>query len=225
MSGFRDPLAGLVFLPCLMDCSPAVLAQRIAVTLREEQAEPLPDNHLIAVLCDSARLIDELLTANMEYQDSIGEPSAAVAALETLATEADAKAKRSGLGMVGQRPMVAGSDQGDSGPGRPRGGEGRRAMRDPLKTWPAKDQCLFCGSRRCHTSIVGPGLDEVACGEHGKALEILADIVLPNTRKMHTSGGDDHRRLVSATVQRHQGGDRVTFGAVAKALAEAEARP
>lgn len=59
---YRAELAGLVALPDLMQCSLGDFARRLAVAIREEQAKPNPDNALIALLCDAARLGDEHLT-------------------------------------------------------------------------------------------------------------------------------------------------------------------
>lgn len=69
-SSYRTALAGVVALPALMECSLADFGRRLAVTIREEQEEPLPDNALLAVLCDAARLGDELVSG-MERQDWI----------------------------------------------------------------------------------------------------------------------------------------------------------
>ena len=44
-----------------------------------------------------------------------------------------------------------------------------------------KDECLFCGSRKCHTRIVRleePSYDEVACHKHIEELEKHSDAVL-----------------------------------------------
>lgn len=72
---FRTEVSGLVALPCLMDSSPVSLGRRMAAVLREEQEKISPDNHLIAVLCDAARLVDELLEivrGRQDHDDSRG---------------------------------------------------------------------------------------------------------------------------------------------------------
>lgn len=60
-SSYRAALAGVVALPALMDYSLAVFGQRLANFIRHEQAKPHPDNSLIALLCDAARLGDEFV--------------------------------------------------------------------------------------------------------------------------------------------------------------------
>ena len=55
-----------------------------------------------------------------------------------------------------------------------------------------KDECLICGSRRCHTRIYTDDLtyDEVACSKHISMLEKNADIRKPGVMKTHlTSTG------------------------------------
>lgn len=64
---YRGELAGLVVLPDPMACDLDTFARRLALAIREEQAKPLPDNHLIALLCDAARLGDEFLSAMREF--------------------------------------------------------------------------------------------------------------------------------------------------------------
>ena len=66
MSAYRDALAGLVALPDPMTCSLADFGRRLAYYLREEQEKPLPDNGLIALLCDAARLGDELRASGVQ---------------------------------------------------------------------------------------------------------------------------------------------------------------
>jgi len=53
---YEQILVGKVALPDRMQCSLADFAHRIAVTIDREQQKPLPDNALIALLCDAARL-------------------------------------------------------------------------------------------------------------------------------------------------------------------------
>lgn len=54
--GYILELAGVVALPDRMQCSMVTLASRIKVAIHREQAEILPDNSLIALLCDCARM-------------------------------------------------------------------------------------------------------------------------------------------------------------------------
>jgi len=53
---YESILAGRVALPGRMECSLAEFARRITVTIDREMEKPLPDNALIALLCDAARL-------------------------------------------------------------------------------------------------------------------------------------------------------------------------
>lgn len=53
---YIEVLAGKVALPDRMDCSLNEFGHRVAVYLEQEQHKPLPDNGLIALLCDAARL-------------------------------------------------------------------------------------------------------------------------------------------------------------------------
>lgn len=80
------------------------------------------------------------------------------------------------------------------------------------RTLGTSNRCAFCLRRQCYAPITGPGFDEVACREHGRALEILADALLPGVKKMHvsTSCGELARM--------------VTLDAVAAALTEAGRR-
>lgn len=61
MSSYCEELAGLVVLPDNMGGDLNTFAHRLAIHLREEQAKPSPNNDLIALLCDAARLGDEFL--------------------------------------------------------------------------------------------------------------------------------------------------------------------
>jgi hypothetical protein len=53
---YLDELAGVVALPCLMDCSLVDFARRIRVHIESELSKVSPDNSLIALLADAARL-------------------------------------------------------------------------------------------------------------------------------------------------------------------------
>jgi len=64
--GYIEILQGVVALPCLMDDNLANFAHRIKVTIEEEQLKPLPDNALIALLCDAARVGYELVATKKE---------------------------------------------------------------------------------------------------------------------------------------------------------------
>lgn len=61
---YIETLKGVVALPCYMDRSLADFARATKLCLEEEQRKPSPDNHLIAVLCDAARVGWELIEAN-----------------------------------------------------------------------------------------------------------------------------------------------------------------
>lgn len=53
---YIEILSGIVALPDWMDCSLTDFARRIRVSIEQEQAKLNPDNALISVLCDAARL-------------------------------------------------------------------------------------------------------------------------------------------------------------------------
>ena len=53
---YIDELAGVVALPCLMDCSLLDFARRIRIQIEDELKKISPDNALIALLSDAARL-------------------------------------------------------------------------------------------------------------------------------------------------------------------------
>ena len=53
---YIDELAGIVALPDRMSCSLMQFAHRIKLQIKEEASKLNPDNALIAVLCDAARL-------------------------------------------------------------------------------------------------------------------------------------------------------------------------
>jgi hypothetical protein len=62
-----------------------------------------------------------------------------------------------------------------------------------------KDQCLFCGSRRCHSRIVsskdnGKTYDEVACSKHARQLDIHSDETAPKVMKLFISGTGTYSR-------------------------------
>lgn len=65
---YRAALAGVVELPALMECSLADFGRRLAGVIRRETADPLPDYALLEVLCDAARLGDEIIIS-LERQD------------------------------------------------------------------------------------------------------------------------------------------------------------
>lgn len=54
--GYIDELAGIVALPCRMDCSLVDFARRIRVHIESELSKLNPDNSLVALLADAARL-------------------------------------------------------------------------------------------------------------------------------------------------------------------------
>lgn len=54
--GYIDELAGVVALPCRMDCSLVDFAHRIRVHIESELSNISHDNSLIALLADAARL-------------------------------------------------------------------------------------------------------------------------------------------------------------------------
>ena len=53
---YIDELSGVVALPDYMPCSLMEFANRIKISIQSELEKPLPDNALIALLCDAARL-------------------------------------------------------------------------------------------------------------------------------------------------------------------------
>jgi len=53
---YIDELAGVVALPCTMDCSLINFGRRIRVHIESELSKVNPDNSLIALLADAARL-------------------------------------------------------------------------------------------------------------------------------------------------------------------------
>ena len=53
---YDEILSGVVALPDRMDCSLNDLARRIRFYIEQEQRKINPDNGLIAVLCDAARM-------------------------------------------------------------------------------------------------------------------------------------------------------------------------
>jgi hypothetical protein len=53
---YIDELSGVVALPDLMDCSLIDFARRIRVQIKSELSKIDPDNALIALLADAARL-------------------------------------------------------------------------------------------------------------------------------------------------------------------------
>ena len=57
---YENILSGVVALPDLMDCSLNEFARRIRFYLEQEQRKISPDNGLIAILCDAARVGYEL---------------------------------------------------------------------------------------------------------------------------------------------------------------------
>jgi hypothetical protein len=59
---YTRELQGVVALPALMNGTLLSFAQRLRVHLEEELSKPLPDNALVATLCDAARL-------GYEYQE------------------------------------------------------------------------------------------------------------------------------------------------------------
>lgn len=64
-------LAGLVALPDKMTGSLNQYAARLRYYIEQEQAKPFPDNGLINVLCDAARLIcenHELATSKLNHE-------------------------------------------------------------------------------------------------------------------------------------------------------------
>lgn len=60
---YEQILAGKVALPDRMQCSLSEFTHRIMVAIDTELQKPLPDNALIALLCDAARLGCEYLDA------------------------------------------------------------------------------------------------------------------------------------------------------------------
>ena len=67
---YLDELAAVVALPCLMNCSLIDFARRIRVQIESELAKINPDNSLIALLADAARLGWE----QIEQADNYGGP-------------------------------------------------------------------------------------------------------------------------------------------------------
>jgi hypothetical protein len=63
-----------------------------------------------------------------------------------------------------------------------------------------KDECLFCGSRKCHTRIYRrdiPIYDEVACPKHANELEKHSDKTLGiknGVYRNHLSGSRTYKR-------------------------------
>ena len=55
-------LQGVVALPCMMSGTITELAVGIRVLLEDEQKKANPDNHMIHLLCESARMGYEYLT-------------------------------------------------------------------------------------------------------------------------------------------------------------------
>lgn len=61
---YEQILAGKVALPDRMQCSLNDFALRISITIDRELEKPFPDNALIALLCDAARLGWEQIEAS-----------------------------------------------------------------------------------------------------------------------------------------------------------------
>jgi hypothetical protein len=68
---YIDELAGVVALPCLMECSLIDFAHRIRIQIENELEKISPDNALIALLSDAARLgWEQIKWANMPRADT-----------------------------------------------------------------------------------------------------------------------------------------------------------
>jgi hypothetical protein len=68
---YIDELAGVVALPDRMDCSLLDFARRIRVQIESEQSKINPDNALIGLLADAARLgWEQIKWANMPRADT-----------------------------------------------------------------------------------------------------------------------------------------------------------
>ena len=73
MSSYVEELSGIVALPDVMNGSLLTFARRIRVTIEREQAKLNPDNALIALLCDAARLGWEFLEMVKNWHPRIEE--------------------------------------------------------------------------------------------------------------------------------------------------------
>lgn len=67
-----------------------------------------------------------------------------------------------------------------------------------------KDECLFCGSRKCYTRVVrleNPRYDEIACDKHSNDLYTHSDTTLGK-------GNGIYRHYISGSA-RHKRGERI----------------